>query len=46
MNKIEEFKKILISNDIEFKIKEEGDKLIIQESLIVYRLAMRMANGK
>lgn len=30
MNKIEEFKKILISNDIEFKIKEEGDKLIIQ----------------
>ena len=33
MNKIEEFKKILISNDIEFKIKEEGDKLIIQESL-------------
>ena len=33
MNKIEEFKKILISNDIEFKIKEEGDKLIIQGDL-------------
>ena len=33
MNKIEEFKKILISNDIEFKIKEEGGKLIIQGSL-------------
>ena len=33
MNKIEVFKKILISNDIEFKIKEEGDKLIIQGSL-------------
>ena len=32
MNKIEEFKKFLISNNIEFKIKE-GDKLIIQESL-------------
>ena len=33
MNKIEKFKNFLISNDIEFKIKEEGDKLIIQGSL-------------